>query len=208
MIYEIRTYDLYPRSQPEVIKRFGEAYQVRKQLGEMAAFFYTDVGPLNQIIHIWPYDDMTHREKIRKEAAKLKGWPPEINQFIKNMTLEIFTPYSFSPLLTPGKHGPLYEYRSYIIYPGLMGENKKRWEKALPKRQEYSKLGCAMESELGTGSKFVHIWPYKDPNHRYEVRSKTEHDGVWPPKGDDPKVITVLDQQNKLLYPADFSPMQ
>src|SRR5262249_13446665 len=151
---------------------------------------------------------MAHREKVRAEAAKLKGWPPDIMPFIKNMTLEIFTPYSFSPLLTPGKHGPLYEYRYYQIFPGMLGENKKRWERALPKRLGDCQLGCATESELGTGNKFVHIWHYKDPNHGMEVRTKTEHDGVWPPKGDDPKVITVLDQQNKLLYPAPFSPMQ
>ena len=31
MIYEMRTYDLKPRSLPEVEKRFGAAYEKRKQ---------------------------------------------------------------------------------------------------------------------------------------------------------------------------------
>ena len=209
MIYEIRTYDLFPRTQPETIKRFGEAYEERKKLGELAGIFYTDVGPLNQIIHIWPYKDLAEREKVRAEAAKLKSWPPKISEFIKNMTLEIFVPLSFSPLLTPGKHGPCYEMRSYILVPGLAPENRKRWERALPKRLEYSPLACAMESDLGTGNKLVHIWPYKDPNHRYETRARTEHDGIWPPKGDSPQApVTVYHQENKLMYPASFSPMQ
>jgi hypothetical protein len=209
MIYEVRTYDLFPRTQPEAIKRFGEAYEQRKKFSELAGFFYTDVGPLNQIIHIWPYDDLAHRARVRAEAAKAGGWPPKIQEFIKHMTLEIFNPYPFSPLLTPGKHGPCYEYRSYLLVPAQMAENKRRWERALPKRQEYSKLGVAMEAELGTGNKFVHIWPYKDPNQRYEVRSKAEHDGIWPPKGDSPQAaVTVYNQENKLMYPAPFSPMQ
>ena len=57
MIYEIRTYDLRPGSVPEVIKRFGEGYEHRTKYSELAAFWYTEIGPLNQIIHIWPYED-------------------------------------------------------------------------------------------------------------------------------------------------------
>ena len=60
MIYEFRTYDLVPGSVNEVIKRFGEAYQKRKEFSVLSAFFYTEIGPLNQIIHIWPYEDTTN----------------------------------------------------------------------------------------------------------------------------------------------------
>ena len=45
MIYEFRTYDLVPGSVPEVLKRFGEAYEKRKEFSELAAFFYTEIGP-------------------------------------------------------------------------------------------------------------------------------------------------------------------
>jgi hypothetical protein len=210
VIYEIRTYDLFPRMQPEAIKRFGEAYEKRKQFSELVGFFYTDVGPLNQIIHIWPYEDLAHRQRVRAEVAKAGVWPPKIQEFIKYMAVEIFNPYPFSPLLTPGKHGPCYEMRSYLLKPDQVAENRRRWERALPKRQEYSPLSCAMEAEIGgAGNKFVHIWPYKDPNTRYEIRAKTEHDGIWPPKGDGPNApITLYNQENKLMYPAPFSPMQ
>ena len=46
-IYEMRTYDLKPRSLPEVEKRFGEAYEYRKKYSPLAAFWHTEVGPLN-----------------------------------------------------------------------------------------------------------------------------------------------------------------
>ncbi len=52
MIFEVRTYRLAMGSTQEAIKRFGEAYEHRKKYSEMAAFFYTEIGPLNQIIHI------------------------------------------------------------------------------------------------------------------------------------------------------------
>ena len=57
MIYEVRTYDLKVRSVPEVIKRFSESIENRQKLSTLAAFWYTDIGPLNQIIHVWQYKD-------------------------------------------------------------------------------------------------------------------------------------------------------
>jgi hypothetical protein len=61
MIYEMRTYDIKPRSLPEVEKRFGEAYEKRKKYSELAAFWHTEIGPLNQIIRVAAEDRRVHR---------------------------------------------------------------------------------------------------------------------------------------------------
>ena len=70
MIYEMRTYDLKPRSLLEVEKRFGEMYEKRRKYSELAAFWHTEIGPLNQIIHVWPYRDLEERGRIRAAAVK------------------------------------------------------------------------------------------------------------------------------------------
>ena len=86
MIYEFRTYDLKPGSVPEVIKRFGESYEQRKKFSKLAAFFYTEIGPLNQIIHIWPYKDTRDREETRTNAVNSGAWPPNIKEYILILT--------------------------------------------------------------------------------------------------------------------------
>jgi len=55
MIYEIRTYGLTVGSLAEVEKRYAEAYEHRKKYSELTGFFHTEIGPLNEIIHIWGY---------------------------------------------------------------------------------------------------------------------------------------------------------
>jgi hypothetical protein len=96
MIYEIRTYDLLPHSLPEVEKRFGEAYEKRKKISPLAAFFHTEIGPLNQIIHIWPYKDMEERNRLREEAPKAcnGNWPPKIAEFIVSQRTDFFVPFA------------------------------------------------------------------------------------------------------------------
>ena len=206
MIYEIRTYHITPHKVPEVMKRFGEAIEERAKISPMVGFFYTDIGPLNQIIHIWPYEDIEERARVRAEAAKLPNWPPNIGEFAEDMTAEIFIPFSFMAPMAPGRHGPIYELRSYIIKPGGMAAMGERWGKALPARAELSPAVAAMHTELGTLNRFVHIWTYESLDQRAEVRAKAVELGVWPPKGAPPGGL--ISQENKIMLPAPFSPMQ
>ena len=99
MIYEVRTYRLKPNTGPEVVKRFGEAYEKRKKYSELAAFFTTDIGPLNQIIHIWPYKDLNERAAVRGQAVKDGIWPPKGGEgTLVAQENKICIPAPFSPL--------------------------------------------------------------------------------------------------------------
>ena len=113
MIYEIRTYQLKPGSVGEVEKRFGEAYEYRKKYSELAAFWHSEIGPLNEIIHVWGYESLAERDKVRAEAAKDANWPPKIQEFIMHMSAEILQPFDFVQPIKPGKMGPIFEMRSY-----------------------------------------------------------------------------------------------
>ena len=81
MIFEMRTYRLQPGSVPEVEKRFGEALTERVKVSPLGAFFHTEVGPLNHIIHIWPYDDLQHRTRVRSQSiCELAAQDPGIHR--------------------------------------------------------------------------------------------------------------------------------
>jgi len=88
VIYEIRTYEIAPGSLAEVEKRFGEGYEYRKKHSPLTAFWHTEVGPLNQVIHVWPYDSLDQRAKVRAEASKAEGWPPNTRELTRQMGLD------------------------------------------------------------------------------------------------------------------------
>ncbi len=62
MIYEFRTYTLTTGAMSKVLEVFGDAYEHRKKYSELTAFWRTEFGPLNRIIHGWPYENMNHRD--------------------------------------------------------------------------------------------------------------------------------------------------
>jgi hypothetical protein len=157
------------------------------------------------VIHVWPYENLEERTSIREEAAKDPNWPPKNDPGIYlNTESQIFTPAPFMRLLGGNQAlGNIYEMRIYTYKTEFMGEVIKRWEAAVPSREQYSPLAAAMYIELGELSKWVHIWPYKDMAERTEVRAKARENPNWPPSTGE----FLVREDNKLLEPAPFSPM-
>jgi hypothetical protein len=205
VIYEIRTYEIAPGSLAEVEKRFGEGYEFRKKYSPLTAFWHTEIGPLNEIIHVWGYKDLAERARIRAEAAKDANWPPKTAEFIKAMNVEIVTPFAFVPTPTPGTMGPIFEIRYYTLKGGTLPDTAKRWEGALPERAKLSPVVLAGGVEFGTGNAFVHIWAYGSLDQRAKVRDDARAKGVWPPPGGGDRLLTM---ENKILMPSAFSPLQ
>ena len=92
MIYEIRTYTLKPGTVPEFEKRFEASMENRSKYSELAAFWHTDIGPLNQVIHVWGYENLKQRTDVRTQAAKEPDWPPNVHEMLLTMRSEIFSP--------------------------------------------------------------------------------------------------------------------
>ena len=204
MIYEFRTYTLRPRALPEFIKRWEERLPKRLELSPLAAFWYTDIGPLNQVIHVWPYKDTNERTRIRTEAVKAGIWPPKTTEFITDMRSEILEPLPFSPPLEPSNHGPFFEMRSYTLEPGGTAQMASNWEKHIAARTKLSPLIGVFTSDIGGLNQWVHIWAYKSLDQRVAVRKQAADAGVWPP----PPPSPTVKMESKILLAGPFSPIK
>ena len=204
MIYEMRTYDLKPRSIPEVEKRTAKKLPGRLEYSRLGGFWHTEVGPLNQVVHMWPYNDLNQRADVRARVIKDGMWPPDNTEFIVNMRSEILNPAPFMTPLGERKIGPLYEMRIYLYPPGTIPEVMEAWGRRIAQREKLSPLAGCWYSEIGELNKLVHLWAYKSFEERMRVRAEMLASGVWPP----PHGVTALKMENRLLFPAEFSPMQ
>ena len=75
-IYEFRTYTFHVGSIPKVIERWGQHIAKRTELSPLIFAGFTDVGALNQWIHVWAYKNMGERETLRAKATQPGQWPP------------------------------------------------------------------------------------------------------------------------------------
>ena len=155
-------------------------------------------------------DRTTFGGTLRAAAVADKVWPPNISEFIVNMRSEIFMPFSVSPELPPAKMGPYYEMRTYTHAAGDLPKLRAVWEKGVPERLKFSPLCAAWYSELGGLNKFVHIWPYPSLDARNATRDKASAAGVWPPNAAKLGLpgYNLVAQENKIMMPSAFSPLQ
>jgi len=205
MIVEMRTYQLRPGTMATFEERFAEKLPGRAKLSPLAALWKTEVGQLNTVIHVWPYASFEERARVRAEAVATGVWPPATSDLITHMKSEIFIPAPFSPKLEPRELGGLYEIRMYEYAAGTMPGVIERWSEKIGERVKLSPLVGAWYSDVGGLNKWVHIWAYKDANHRAATRAEAIAKGIWPP-GSPPGQL--LKQENWLCLPSACSPLR
>jgi hypothetical protein len=108
MFYELRTYRLKNGAIPQylkVVEEEGIALQ-KAHLGNLVGYFYSEIGTINEIIHIWAYASLDDREERRQRLASDPQWQaflPKIRDLIEVAENKIMKPANFSPL---GKSAP------------------------------------------------------------------------------------------------------
>jgi hypothetical protein len=72
MIVEQRTYIAHPGKIREYLALYeAEGMAVQKRiLGRMVGYYTSDIGELNQIVHLWAYTDLN--ERVERRAALLR----------------------------------------------------------------------------------------------------------------------------------------
>lgn len=209
MLYDFRTYTLKPNAVPAVEKLFEAAMSTREKYSRLGGFFHTEFGTLNQILHIWPYEDLSDMETIRKATRidESGEWPPKgFTDYTVTMESEHFQSAPFMEDWTgKQKLGNVYELRRYTLQPGSAPEVLKRWGAKIEGRIALSPLaGCWISAGTGGQQNILHhLWPYESLEHRAQVRAESIAKGVWPPKSAE----FYQRMENKVLIPAAFSPL-
>jgi hypothetical protein len=209
MIYEVRTYTLRAGAVAEFEERYEKRLPLRLKHSPLGAFWHTEFGLLNQAVHVYPYDDLNHRTRVRAALAADAGRAalPGGGDLIVAQESEIMNPAPFMRALGSRDYGTgnVYEMRTYTYAPGDIPKVLEAWAKAVPSREELSPLAACWTSELGGLNKFVHTWVYKDLAERDRVRAASRAPGrAWPPQSG----VRPVRQENKLLIPASFSPVR
>ena len=120
--------------------KIGRWVEGRNEISKIGAFWYTEIGQLNQIIHVWPYENIDHRNKSRKDAVEKNLWPPDTSNYMVKMNSEIWNPVSFSPRFSERKIGPFFEMRIYTFEPDQIDKMLPAWEEKNWSKKQISSL--------------------------------------------------------------------
>lgn len=100
-IYELRSYKLQPGTMVDWAGEWNQVFARKLRQHETpVGGFFTDIGDLNRIYHIWAYDDLAHRRNVRNEAWAVDTWREVVantQKLCTTMTSDVLVPMDFSP---------------------------------------------------------------------------------------------------------------
>lgn len=102
MIVEQRTYTIVAGGIPKYMKLYeDEGFAIQGPiLGNLVGWYFTEFGPLNQIVHMWGYDNFAERERRRAELGQNEDWKKfltKIRPLILAQENKILKPAPWSP---------------------------------------------------------------------------------------------------------------
>ncbi|MBS0243554.1 MAG: NIPSNAP family protein [Proteobacteria bacterium] len=211
MIHELRIYTTKPGAVAEVAKNSGNvARSIRgDNYGKLEGYWITEIGALNQVVHLWSYTDLNERARLRAELAKNERWTKEylplIRPHLVRQNIRLMNPI-IAPR-KPEKEGNVYEMRIYRTKVGGAKEWANHIMEAMPAREKYSKPSGLWISEAGQPNEVVHIWAYPDLNARAAARAGATSDPEW--QGFLKKGGPLLEEMSStVMLPAAHSPMK
>ena len=103
MIVEMRTYTIHPGTAPAYFKVYETmGMEVQKEiLGHMVGYYVTEIGELNQVVHMWAYDSLDNRTERRAKLMQDERWKkmlPELRKFIISQKTQILIPAPFAQI--------------------------------------------------------------------------------------------------------------
>jgi hypothetical protein len=75
VIVEERIYTIQPERMKEYLALYeSEGLPIQSRILRMLGYFQTEIGVLNQVVHLWAYDSMEDRSLRRAELQAAPGW--------------------------------------------------------------------------------------------------------------------------------------
>jgi NIPSNAP len=210
MIYELRTSTAKQRSLPDAVKAAEKLLEIRKDnYGKLEGCWQTEIGPLNQVMELWSFQDLNQRARLLAELNTNPRWsaaemsllgPHLIRQEIRLLS-EVRAPKA--PVRTPN----IYEFRNYRTIPGGVARWLQLFTGVLEVREKYTWMVGPWATEAPQVNEVCHMWAYSDLNARAAARAAMQKDPSWQAFLRDSTGL-LEDLHSTVMLPAPHSPLQ
>lgn len=211
MIYELRTYTAAPGQIRAVVKNSAEVGRPIRgdDYGKLEGYWSTEIGPLGQVMHLWSYESLEERQRLRAALAENRAWVEDYLSVLRPQLVrqDIRLMNAFLPFKAPENEGNVYELRNYRTQVGRVREWAGHFADVMPARERHSRNVCAWVTEAGQPNEVCHLWAYPDLNARASARAAAARDPDWQAFLEKSAHL-IVEAHSTILLPAPHSPIQ
>ncbi|BEP71422.1 MULTISPECIES: NIPSNAP family protein [unclassified Variovorax] len=103
MLVEQRTYTLHPGQINAYLSLYeAEALAIQRRiLGRMVGYYRSEIGVLNQVVHLWAYTDLAEREQRRAVLLADEGFKAYVREMLPMLVSQESRILAPAPFFTP-----------------------------------------------------------------------------------------------------------
>ena len=212
MINELRMYTTRPGKMMHVVNSSATVAQTIRNgdtYGKLVGHWSSEIGRMNQYIHMWEYSDVEEMRKLRSELASKEDWRtkfvPLVGPYILTQEIRILRP--LTEIKFPADKSNIYELKIIKLNIGEVNKWKNKFLDIVSDIEQKSINIGLWNTELQDPNEIISIWSH--PN--IESMSK-----FWSDMGNDKNWLDFNVYQEKavkyeesiILRPSVCSPLQ
>jgi hypothetical protein len=100
-VYELRAYRAHVGRAGEWLALFKAIMPVREKYSKNVGLWQVEMGPLNEVVHLWAYESLDHRAKVRAQALADPEWAAFVGKatpLLAEMKSMVLMPSPHSPM--------------------------------------------------------------------------------------------------------------
>jgi len=100
-VYELRTYRTHPGMLGTWLQLFKDIMPVREKYSKNVCIWQSEIGEMNQVMHMWVYKDLKERAEVRARAMQDPDWLAFVAKgqpMLFHQQSTVLMPAKFSPL--------------------------------------------------------------------------------------------------------------
>jgi len=167
-VYELRTYSILPQYYLPFLELTNKYIHLRLNISPVLGYWTVEMGGLNQVTHIWEYDNLHARAEVRAKLANEKDWNEIYMKSMRTMldkqTNSLMIPKT--PIQKPSKPG-VYELVTINRKYGRNINWNSHWKKAVIPPE--TTLVGQWTTNIGDLFQDVQLWHYDHFNNFFKV---------------------------------------
>lgn len=208
-IHELRIYSINPQNIRDFLTLTSEEFHLRTSHSKLVGYWTSEIGGLNQVVHIWEYDSLSHRAQVRANLANDPEWNSRylgrVIGMFREMTNSAMVLLPETGIAEPAEKG-VYELQTLTLQgsPAIWSQSLVSYVKACKGIENgRSLLVGAWQSVLGPKRTTALLWQHPGPDSCVTLQRRLN-------ELDESHALApyVADGHNRLLLPHPVSPLQ
>ncbi|XP_074646298.1 protein NipSnap homolog 3B-like [Tubulanus polymorphus] len=206
-IYELRQYTIISKDARKAIQAANENIHNRMKHSKCTGFWLSELGGLNEFIHIWEYESLAQRATVRKNLSEDPGFigmTEKLFPYFQSMTNAVTVPMSWFPTIKEVTTSTgIYSMESWVVADSTHSyEGVEKYYKHVEANYDAQLVGALRTIFGPVVNSAILLWKYNNLDTAAKIQCDSFKDSRLKVTTGEYKV------SSKVLSSMPFSPLK